>query len=250
MRVAGVLGVGQTPLPQDTSDAVSALQMMLGQWQRRRWIVYRLDEIESPVTPWQRTWTVGPSGADIYYADRPGSIESGFLRQLTGMGGGSDSFPVDYPLRPISSRESWNRIPLKHLGSWPINFYYDPTRPNGTIYLWPVPVQPWFEIHFAVPQDVSNFTGSEDLDDVFPSEVSEALIYNLAGRLRVNYALPPDQGLLGLARQSLNTVRSINFAMQPLRMPDALRRQVRFRNPMAGHIPDFASATVPFPVLS
>jgi len=246
LRVSGVLGVGQSALQQDTDDAMRALVMMIEQWQRRRWLVYRLDDLDTRVIPYKKTWTIGPSDADIPYPDRPGTIESAFLRQNTGWG--PDTFPVDFPLRRIPSKEAWNRIPLKSLGSWPFQYYYDPTRPNGTFYLWPIPIQWLFSLHMSVPQDVSNFTGDEEITDFLPAESEEAILYNLAARLRANYQLPGDPAVLALARSSLNTLRTLNFQMQALRMPDALRRNVRFRNPMAGHFPEVA-AGLPYPVL-
>jgi len=224
-----------------------ALVMLMEQWQRRRWLVYRLDDLEIDVVPYKRTWTIGPGdGADIAYPDRPGTIESAFLRQNTGWG--PDTFPVDFPLRQLSSKQEWNNVPLKHLGSWPFQIYYDPTRPNGTVYVWPVPIQNFFELHFSVPQDVKHFTGTEEITDFLPGEAEEAIIYNLAARLRVNYQLPPDPGVVALARASLNTLRTLNTQISRLRMPDALRRNVRFRNPMAGHYPQ-TSAGLPYPTL-
>ena len=243
--MAGVLGVGQTALPQDTSDAMTALKMMVEQWQRKRWLVYRLDDLDIPVVPYKRTWSIGPGG-DLDYPDRPGTIESAYLRQVTGVG--PDTFPVDFPLRRIPSKEAWNRVPLKHLGSWPFQFFYDPTQPKGTFYLWPIPIQSLFELHLSVPQDVSNFTGTEEITDFLPPESEMAIVYNLALLLRTNYMLTPDPGLLAQARASLNVLRTLNFQMQSLRMPDGLRRNVRFRNPMAGAYPEVA-AGLPYPVL-
>ena len=224
-----------------------ALVMMIEQWQRKRWLVYRLDDVDIRVIPWKRTWTIGPSPhADIPYPDRPGTIESCFLRQTTGWG--PDTFPVDYPMRRIPSKEAWNAIALKYLGSWPFQFYYDPTRPDGTVYIHPVPIQHFFSLHFSIPQDVSNFDGTEEITDFMPAEAEEALIYGLAARLRVNYQLPPDPGVVALARASANTLRVLNFQMQSLRMPGALGQRGRFRNPLGGHVPD-AVATMPYPVL-
>ena len=244
LRIAGVLGVGQVALPQDTGDAQAALALMLKQWQRKRWIVYRLDDVAIAATPGKGSYTIGPDG-DIM-TDRPGSIESAFLRQL--VGSGPNAYPVDYPLHRIGSKEEWNAISLKFLGSWPGSWFYDPTMPNGTVYIWPIPIQNFFELHFSVPLAIGDFTPDTELETIQPPEAEEAIAYNLAARLRVMYALPPDPGMLALARASLNTLRTTNFAMRPLVMPAALRRPSRMRNPMGGFVPE-TSATVPFPVL-
>jgi len=249
--------VGQSPIPQDNADAMTALSLMMQQWQRRRWIVFRLDDAFTPVTPWQGIYTVGPGGDFDFElgppADRPGTIESAFLRQLTGLGV-PDGFPVDYPLRKIPSKEAWNRIPLKHLGSWPFQYFYDPTwKPDnpqgtGTLYIWPIPIQSFFEVHISVPRDIRHIPPYTDLTDYLPPETEMAIVYNLAAVLRVNYQMPPDPQLLALARSTVGTLRTVNYAAGQLRMPDALKRQVRFKNPLSGHYPE-VSAGMPYPTL-
>lgn len=249
MRIAGVLGVGQTPLDQDTADAESALGMMLEQWQRRRWLVYRLNDLHCAMVPWDGVYSVGPGGnLDFFGVRRPGSIESAFLRQLTGSGGNPTSFPVDYPLRRINSKEEWNNIPLKTLGSWPAQFYYDPLIPLGMIWVWPVPIQTFFELHVSFPQNIDDFDGAQEWQEYYPPEGEEAVAYNLAVRLRANYGLPIRQDLVALATSSLNTLRSTNFAIRKLRMPAHLQPPSRFKNPMSGFYPE-ASAGISYPVL-
>lgn len=248
LRIAGILGVGQTALPQDTADATKALEMMLDQWQAKRWIVYRLEELSVRVTPGKDTYTIGPGiAADVPFDIRPPTMESAFVRQLTGAN--DQSFPVDYPLRRIRSREEWNAISLKRLVSWPGAFFYDPTLPDGTFYIWPIPIQSFFELHFAVSAAITApLDASTELLDFLPPETEEAITYNLAGRLRVNYHLPMDQALAAMARASLNTLRTTNFAMRPLQMPSQLRHSPRLKNPMGGFVPEVA-ATVGFQVL-
>jgi hypothetical protein len=236
LRVAGILGVGQVALPQDTDDATLALALMLAQWQRKRWLVYRLEDVSIKVNSGRGVYNIGPSAdTTIFYPDRPGSIEAAYIRQLTGSS--PASLPVDYPLARISSREEWSQISLKQLHSWPSSYFYDPSLPDGLIYIWPVPVQEYFELHFSIPQDLGASLHAEvEIDDWLPPETEEALVYNLAMRLRLNYQLPPDPGLAAAARASLNTLRQTNFAMQPLRMPAGLMRGGRWKNPYGGFV--------------
>src|SRR5206468_4519968 len=130
---------------------------------------------------------------DVFMPARPGSIEAAYLRQLTGSS--PTSFPVDYPLCRIGSREEWSAVSLKTMGSWPSAFFYDPVIPNGQVFIWPIPIQVYFELHFMVPQDIRSILPTMDLDTLLPPEADEAIIYNLAMRLRLNYQLPPDPGL-------------------------------------------------------
>lgn len=86
LKECGAIGVGQTPMAEDITDAWSRMQWMLQQWQRKRWLVYHLVTKIWPSTGAQQ-YTIGPQGADIWQAVRPDKIESGFLRQFTGSPG-------------------------------------------------------------------------------------------------------------------------------------------------------------------
>jgi hypothetical protein len=249
LRISGVLGVGQVALPQDTADALTALALMMAQWQRKRWLVYRLDEHSTAAVPGKGIYTIGPDPtADIPFPERPGSIESAFLRQLSGTTT-PNSFPVDFPLHRIASREEWGRVSLKFLRSWPSSFFYDPALPNGGIYIWPVPMQKLFDLYFMVPTDIRvSLLPDTDLDKYLPAETDEALVYNLAMRLRLNYQLPPDPGLAAAARATLNTLRQTNYTPSHLGMPAGLRGSVRLKNPLGGFYPE-VSTGVPYSVL-
>ena len=255
-RVSGLLGVGQVALAQDTSDAQTALQLMLQQWRQKRWLVFRLDNVLFPLTPGKGDYTIGPAGAspapDVVVNGnfRPANVQTCFLRQNTGSG--PNSFPVDYPMRILESRAQYDQISLKTLLSWPSNIFYDPLIPNGTVKVWPVPMQPLFSLYVSFQQAIdlaAEVAASVDLDTYLPVETQEAIVYNLAGRLCVNYAVPMRPELAAMAKASLNTLRQTNFALQPLQMPSALRGSTRLKNPMGGFFPEVA-AGVPFTVLS
>jgi hypothetical protein len=258
LRISGILGVGQTALAQDTSDAQIALMLMLQQWRQKRWLVYRLDWTMVPLTPGLGQYTVGPyqnisdepidPAPDIdaggYY--RPANIQSCYLRLEAGSG--PQSYPVDFPMNILRSREEYDRISLKSLQSWPASVYYDPVVPVGILYVWPIPMQQLFSLYVAWQYaiDVAGEQGwGLEFDDYLPPETQEAILYNLALRLMINYKLPPDQQLAAAARASLNTLRMANFALQPLQMPQLLRGGVRLKNPMGGFYPE-VSAGVPY----
>lgn len=247
-RVSGVLGVGQVALAQDIADAQTALTLMMQQWRQKRWLVFRLDWTLFPLTIGKQSYTVGTSGAtpapDVVVDGnfRPANIQSCFLRQ--NVGSGPNSYPIDFPMRILESREHYDRISLKFLRSWPASIYYDPTIGYATLYIWPIPVQNLFSLYIAwqQPIDVAGEGGlSLDLDTVVPVETQEAIIYNLAQRFILNYKLPPDPGIADMARATLNTMRQTNFALQPMRMPQSLRPGTRLKNPMGGFYPEVSA---------
>lgn len=248
MRVAGILGVGQVALAQDTADAQTAFQIMLQQWRQKRWLVFRLDWITFPLLIGKQSYTVGPSNTVpapevLVEGDyRPANIQSCFLRQ--NVGSGPNSYPIDFPMRILESREHYDRISLKFLQSWPASIYYDPTIGSANLYIWPIPVQNLFSLYIAWQQaiDIGGEQGlAYDLDNLLPPETYEAMIYNLALRLCMNYKLPPDPAIDAAAKASLNTLRQTNFALAPMRMPQSLRPGTRLKNPMGGFYPEVSA---------
>lgn len=252
-RISGILGVGQVALAQDTSDAQIALSMMLQQWRQKRWLVYRLDWTTFPLEIGKQSYTISgstvPTGTPPPVPDlqvdgvyRPANIQSCFLRQ--NVGSGPNSYPIDFPMRILGSRQEYDRLSLKFLQSWPAAIYYDPSVYWATLYIWPIPVQQLFSLYIAWQQaiDLAGEEGlSVDTDDYLPVETVEAIVYNLAQRLATNYKLPPDPSLQAMARATLNTLRMTNFALQPLRMPQSLRPGTRLKNPLGGFYPEVAA---------
>lgn len=262
-RACGILGVGQTALPQDLTDAQNFLTLMLMQWRQKRWLVFRLDNITVPLPSGTQTLTVGtatvpgvspapaPPQITVDGNYRPANIQSCYLRQNNGSG--PNSYPIDFPMAILESRQQYDQIRLKNLQSWPGAIYYDPGVPYGTIYVWPVPMQELFSLYIAFQQaiDMAGESGlTIDLDSILPTESQLAIVWNLALQLAVAYKLPPDQQLAAAARASLNTLRMTNFALQPLTMPPSLwGGPGRLQNPMGGFYPETA-AGIPYTVLS
>jgi hypothetical protein len=214
MDDAGLTGVGQTPLAEDVNKALTRLNAMVAQWSRRRWMVYHLVDIVFTGTG-ALSYSIGPGG-DIS-VNRPDRIESGFFRQNAGVPGNA----VDFDLTILQSREDYNRIALKGLGSFPLYAFYDSGFPLGNIFIWPLP-DANYEMHLSVKPALQSFPA---LNTVFnlPPEYEEAIRLNLAVRLRVTYSLPADAGLIGLAKVALNTIKNTNAQIPSLLMPDGLR---------------------------
>lgn len=206
LKKTGVTGVGQSADPADMSDAFDDLNSMLGQWAHRRWISFHTVDI-----------VVVATGAASYpLTMRPDRIEAAFVR----LNAGSVN-PNDYPLDVLNSREDWDRVAQKSQPGLPAAVFYDPTIPAGTLYLWPNPATAC-EVHLTVkgPEIAALLT----LDDTIslPYEYEEALLYNLAVRLRPSYQLGPDPILSALAVSSLNTVRVANAQVARLALPGSL----------------------------
>lgn len=228
LKDTGVIGVGQTASAEDTNDCFDTLNMMIGEWASKRWLIYQLIDY-SIVSTGAQTYTIGPaaSSPDISTGtmQRPDRLEDGnFFRQITTA---STPNQIDYPLSLLESREDYSRIGLKQLSTIPQYVYYSPEFPIGKIYPWPVIPATLYELHVLVKSQISQFANLADSIDL-PSQYYGALRYNLAARVRPMYQLPPDPQLIGLATDSLSTLRNMNAQVPRLRMPTGIGRGTRY----------------------
>lgn len=212
LRATGVLGTGQSALAEDYQDAFSALNGMLGLWNRRRWLVYHLITVEK-VSTGAQSYTVGPGGD--FDTPRPDRLESAFFRQNVS----SQPNKVDYALQILEAREDYNLIALKNLSSWPAFIFYDSAYPLGSVYPWPIPQASTYSLHLTVKATLAPFTSYVQSINL-PPEYIETLWMNLALRLSVLYpGVVISDDLRGMARAALETVRGANAQIPSLRMP-------------------------------
>jgi hypothetical protein len=193
------------------------LNGMLSQWQRKRWLVYSLDDVSFPATG-AISYTVG-LGQNVNIA-RPDRLEAAFVRLING------TQQVDYPLDLLGSREDYNQVALKGLQTFPQLAFYDAAFPIGNLYLWPAPTSQ-YTIHITVKTQLVSFSGLTGLVSL-PLEYQEALIYNLAARLRPMYGLPPEPSVIALAKESLNVIRGANAQIPRLTLPPQITRDTLY----------------------
>lgn len=219
LKDCGALGVGQTAMPEDANDAFTKLNWMIGQWNRKRWLIYNLTDKQITSTGAQ-FYTIGPSGADITVTERPDKLESAFFRQLN-----NPSNAIDYPLEILQSHEDYNNIALKSLVSFPSYVYYNPSWPNGNIFPWPIPQATIYALWVTFKTIIAQFTGLTQVINL-PTEYMAAIHYNLVVRLYPQYARsdPTFQINMQLAKDALNVIRESYTAISRLQMPTDLVR--------------------------
>lgn len=223
---AGVNGVGQAPSAEDTSDCLLALNGMLSQWAKRRWLVFHELDL-SVMSTGAQSYSIGPTGA--FVCARVDRIERAYLRINPGT-----NYTVDYPVAIISSPEDYADIGLKGLagGLWGAVFL-DSGYPNGTLYFWPIPAT-GYELHVLIKAPlVSVSAASLNTDMALPDEYFEALLYNLAVRIAPMYQLPQRPDVVGLANAALATIRAANMQVPVLKMPAALMNRRGAQWPLA-----------------
>lgn len=215
LQDSGVFGDGQVPSATDSNNALTRLNWLVAQWNRKRWLIYDLTSVGVTSTG-AESYSVGPGGD--FNTARPDRLEDGnFLRQLnTG-----NSQQVDYPLELLGSKEDYNRIRLKSMGTWPSAVFYDSNWPLGQVFFWPVPQATTYELFILVKNQISQFDSLTQTINL-PPEYEVALSYNLQARLRLAYRMPPDPEINAMAKEALNVIRLANTQVARLRMPSAV----------------------------
>jgi hypothetical protein len=218
MKLAGILGQGQTASGEDLADAFRALNMMLSQWQRKRYLLWALEDTGLTSTGAQ-SYTVGPGGD--YDIPRPDKLRFAYVRQFGAIS--APPYETDYKLTIMEAEEDYAAVTLKSLGSFPRWIYYRPDYPLGTVYPWPVPDPAIYEVHLITPMGLQTFKTTSD-PILMPPEYEEALTYNLAVRLAPMFGNDAPQEVVAIAKAALATIRSSNAQMPELQLPGGLLR--------------------------
>lgn len=141
LKESGQLGVGQTPLAEDINDAFTRLQRMLNVWQKNRWLVPSLQDIQF-TGDGSKFYTVG-LGGDINIIP-PSDVKGGYVIQRN-----TGQTPVSLPLKKIFAYENYIQITVKDLSSLPTSFFYDNGFPLAKLYPWPI-ANSQYELHFII----------------------------------------------------------------------------------------------------
>ncbi len=231
LKACRVLGQGQNATQQQLNDALSLLNMMMGQWARKRWLVFHLVELYVVGTG-ANAYALGPDGDftpagdvrwdeagiswDVNTGIRASRIESAFVRLNAGTPG-----QTDLPVSVIAAYEDWASIPAKNVqGGLPQIVFLNTGYPVATVNVWPQ-LSSLYELHILVLSPLARLARL-DTDINMPDEYQEALMYNLARRLMSFYGKAPDPEINGRAIASLATVKAANTQIPLLRMPRAV----------------------------
>jgi hypothetical protein len=213
LKTANVVGVGQSSLPEDINDCFNMLNMMIAQWQRRRYMVYNLKTVSLTATG-ATSYTIGLG--QQFNTERPAKIEAAFFR----MQGGS-TLPVDYPLQVLRAKEDYDRISIKTLNAFPQYVFYDSAFPVGNVFVWPVPSNQ-YQIFLTVMTQLQSFQNLSEVI-VMPNEYLDAMQWNLADRITAMYGLPQNPQITNYAKASMLAIKEVNSQIPLLHMPVALR---------------------------
>lgn len=198
MRVAGIVGSGETPDANDASDALLSFNQMLDAWQAERLFAYAIVERTHALTAGVDTYSIGP-GATIN-APRPIRIEWAFTR---------DSLSLDRVMQVISD-DIYSQIAIKNLGeTFPTALYYQPTYPFGSVNLWPMPPA-GLTLHLGVWDVLTEYADLNATVSV-PPGYEDAFVFSLAERLCPEYGKSASVDLVKLAAKARANIQQDNL---------------------------------------
>lgn len=189
------------------ADGLQALNFMLGEWSNKGLTVYQSETQEFTTSDGVISYTIG-SGA-TWDGNRPLKINSMYISY-----GG-----VDYPLTELCEKDYFN-ISDKETNSMPKSFYYNPTNPNGTVYLYPEPDQA-YTITVVNTVDFSEYSLVSN-NITLPNGYLIAIKYNLALELQAEFqeVKEMNQWIIKRANDTLTAIKRTNMKPKPVKRYD------------------------------
>lgn len=185
LRLIGVGIEGESLSNADTNTTSEALNMILKHWMTYGLQLWLRDEKTLTLTQDKGTYTLGQSGAEDETMIRPLRILHMVRRDTSG------SENTDTEMTRLTEDE-WYRLPQKGDSGTPVDFYYEPTIPDGTLNIWPTPNSTSASDHqlvFSYHTPIEDMdSGADDFD--MPVEWMRAVKYALAADVAPEYAVP------------------------------------------------------------
>ena len=203
-REIGVLAQeGQSLSGAQASQALTRLNRFLDRLATERLAIYTVTRTSGlTITASTASYTVG-SGA-TWSLTRPVFVERiGYVDTSTDP-------DTEEPLHRFTEQEWANVSQKARTSTRPDSYYYNPTFPNATVDLYPVPTSTTLEAVIYHWEAVSQFAALTTTVSL-PPAWEEMLVTNLAVLLCPSYERQPHPVLLDTARKSLGTLKRSNI---------------------------------------
>lgn len=197
MKLANILGEGQTPSAEQASGALDTLNEMISAWNLDSLILYSTDNDSASLVAGQSVYTIGTGGD--FNINRPAQINSMYQVYQD----------VTYPIYPVTQDE-YNLITLKTLTNPLVkHFLYVNSYPLGKLTFWPVPTLS-NTISISVDRVLSSFSTLATTISM-PPGYAKALRANLAVELCPEYGREPSPALAKAAASSKADIKRGNW---------------------------------------
>lgn len=201
------LGV-TTPSPSDYEDALALLVRMLDAWNARALCLGTSQRVTATWTANQSQRTIGATG-QITSIARPLWIDRW---SLIPVGQTSEAFAAK---RVLTRREYAEIVDKASTATYFSELAYEPTFPNGTVIVWPVPTTaPTLVLYVPTP-----ITAAVTLDTTlsYAPAFEETAQYQLTRRLAPIFGQPWTETLRDLAADAHRTWTAANLRVEPRR---------------------------------
>lgn len=212
MRLIGSLASGETASAADERDALAVLNQIVDTLDIQHLAALTRSRITLDLVANQTSYTIGPSGDLV--ADRPVAIESAMLR-LT------DTDPVqEQPLEALTPAQ-FQAMPVKTLTiAQPTSYYYEPTSPDGTLYLFPIPDNATNDVILTVDQALTQWPDA-NTEITLPPAYAQYLRFETARLCAIEWGKPIDPEIKQIARDTLLLIKQRNVRMADLNIDPA-----------------------------
>lgn len=201
-----ILAVGETLDASQAAIGVAKLVRLFDNWNAERAGVYANRLITYTLTPSLNPHTIGPTAATFTVTQRPVTIDWANLVI-------SD---VRYPLN-IRGAQWWAGLLLPELSTnLPTDLHYEPTWPNGQIYLYPVPTSA-YGLELMTRLVLADLALDDDVS--LPPGYRDAIILTLGEMLALTY--PPAVASPEAAAKARARIYANNDELPPLVTADS-----------------------------
>lgn len=203
LRLIGALALGETAKPPQLKVALQVFQDFLAENNADLFVPF-VTISSFTLSIGTGSYTIGQDGNEDVTAQRPENITDAWIR---------DSGGYDHPVAVISEAD-YNAIRTKTIQGRPDKLWYNPTAPNGTVYLWTVP-DAAESLYYSDKLTLSEPTKLTDklLDTVgIPRSYHNPLGYMMAIELAPEYGREPSPLVIARASGSRNKIGAINLA--------------------------------------
>ncbi len=184
LRLIGAISSSETPNADESSDALEALNLMLGSWGASRFLSASTGKVTKTMTG-ATSYTIGVGG-DIN-TTRPTSIYNAYWSD-----GG-----IDYTLENMDYSD-YLEIGVKTVGGIPSHIVLNPDNPLSTIFLYPIPSTGTLTLELIRPE--TDLTLADDLP--YPPEWIRAMKFNLAVEISPEFGFTVSPELALMAQES------------------------------------------------
>jgi len=198
MRLAGVIGKGETPDSDESADGLTALNAMLDSWQIQRLFVY---QIRSETFTWaanQQTRTVGAAGN--FVTDLPTRVADNCA-----FSDGSSDFGVK-----LIDVDAWTAIPDKTTTStYPAWIYPEYGASLVTLYAYPIPSAS-VTFYLRTWKRLQAFSTLTDVLTLPPGN-ERAIVFSLAEEFGgPEFGVQVPASVISIARDARRALRRVN----------------------------------------